>query len=297
VTGRHAATAAGDPRRAGYRDPVSELVGELTGPLAVAGRKPEPAAGAGPKKNYAERFSRALAQLVGDRVRAHFPKARVTPWADGSGQEYIVGGALDRKKTDVGVWDDAAGLILGASIKTYSFRDWIPAKGVVGRYSKNVKRNDMELRDEADVLHRRQPYAVLFALFFLPEDACWDGVTGHSSFAQAVFTLRKRAGRARPDSARYDLFERVFIGLYDEHGHVRFFDVLQAPPRNQPPRDTISLDELVAEMVQEVALRNGGARGDERFAPEDPAWAPPVGSLPAGLVATDEPEEDSALLY
>lgn len=275
--------------------PVSELVGELTGPLSAAGAKPPAAAGAGPKKNYAERLSRALAQLVGDRVRTHFPKARVTPWPDGSGQEYVVGGALDRKKTDVGVWDDAAGLILGASIKTYSFRDWIPAKRVVGRYSKNVKRNDMELRDEADVLHRRQPYAVLFALFFLPEDACWDGVSGHSSFAQVVFTLRKRTGRTSPDSARYDLFERVFVGLYDEHGHVRFFDVAQSPPRNQPPRDTISLDELVGVMVDEVAVRNGGARGDERFAADDPQWTPPPGAVPVADVAevADVSDEDS----
>ena len=278
--------------------PVAELVGELTGPLSAAGAKPPAAAGAGPKKNYAERLSRALAQLVGDRVRTHFPKARVTPWPDGSGQEYVVGGALDRKKTDVGVWDDAAGLILGVSIKTYSFRDWIPARRVVGRYSKNVKRNDMELRDEADVLHRRQPYAVLFALFFLPEDACWDGDRSHSSFAQAVFTLRKRGGRARPDSARYDLFERVFVGLYDEHGHVRFFDVAQAPPRNQPPRDTLSLDELVAVMVDEVSLRNGGARGDERFAADDPEWTPPPGSVPvADAVADAVGEDDGALLY
>jgi len=180
------------------------------------------------KKNWAQRFSNALAMTCADQLRPKYPNARVTPRPDGSGQEFSVGAKVDRKRTDVGVWDDAAGLVAGVSIKTYTFRDTQPATKTrparVGRYVKNVKRNDMELPDEADTLHRRQPYAVLTALFFMNEDASWDGIAGQSSFAHAVFTLRKRTGRAGPD-ARFDLFEQVFIGLFDEAGHVRFFDV------------------------------------------------------------------------
>lgn len=243
------------------------------------------------KKNYAQNLSAELALAIAARLRPHYPKARLTPREDGTGLEFSIGAKLDSKKTDVGVWDDAAGLILGVSIKTYSFRDYHgAAKGKpahLGRYVRNVKRNDMELRDEADVLHRRQPYAVLFALFFLPRDACWDGANGHSSFAHAVFTFRKRSGRSSADAARTDLFEKVFIGLFTDEGAVEFFDVEKAPPRNQPPRDTISLDELVELMRGEVVVRNEGVSPEDRYAPDDPGWTAPPGSLPPDLETED----------
>jgi hypothetical protein len=239
------------------------------------------------KKNYAQNLSAELALLVAGYLRPHYRKARITPREDGTGLEFTVGAKLDSKKTDVGVWDDAAGLILGVSIKTYSFRDYHGAtkkKGAhLGRYVRNVKRNDFELRDEADVLHRRQPYAVLFALFFMPSDACWDGAAGHSSFAHAVFTFRKRAGRRSADAARSDLFERVFVGLFTDAGVVEFFDVEDTPPRNQPPRDTISFAELIDVMRREVTVRNEGVSAEERYAPDDAAWRAPAGSLPTGI--------------
>ena len=146
----------------------------------------------------------------------------------------------------------------------------------------------MELRDEADTLHRRQPYAVLTALFFMNEDACWDGVTGQSSFAHAVFTLRKRTGRSGPD-ARFDLFEQVFIGLFDEAGHVRFFDVTKSPRKNQPPsqQETISLADLIDGIVDAVDLRSTGISRHEQFAEADPHWTVPAGSLPADLEAEE----------
>lgn len=246
------------------------------------------------KKNYAQNLSAELALMVAACLRPHYSKARLTPREDGTGLEFSVGAKLDSKKTDVGVWDDAAGLILGVSIKTYSFRDYHGPKagkpGHLGRYQRNVKRNDMELRDEADVLHRRQPYAVLFALFFMPKDACWDGVSGHSSFAHAVFTFRKRAGRSSADAPRSDLFEKVYIGLFTDDGVVEFFDVEDAPPRNQPPANTITLAQLVEVMRGQVVVRNEGVAPEDRYAPDDPAWAPPAGSLPEGLEA-DEPLE------
>jgi hypothetical protein len=246
------------------------------------------------KKNYAQNLSAELALTVAACLRPHYKKARVTPKEDGTGLEFSIGAKIDSKKTDVGIWDDAAGLILGVSIKTYSFRDFHGATKTkalhLGRYQRNVKRNDMELRDEADVLHRRQPYAVLFGLFFMPRDACWDGVTGHSSFAHAVFTFRKRAGRNSADAPRSDLFEKVYIGLFTDDGRVEFFDVERPPPKNQPPKDTISLAELIEEMRRAVVLRNEGVAPEERYAEDDPGWEPPLESLPAGI-ETDEPLE------
>jgi hypothetical protein len=241
----------------------------------------------GDKKNYAQNLSSELAMMIADCLRPYYTKARLTPRENGTGLEFSIGAKLDSKKTDVGVWDDAAGLILGVSIKTYSFRDYHGPTGKkpahLGRYQRNVKRNDMELRDEADVLHRRQPYAVLFALFFMPRDACWDGVTGHSSFAHAVFTFRKRAGRGSADAARSDLFEKVYVGLFTDDGGVEFFDVESAPPHNQPPTNTITLVRLVDIMRGEVIVRNEGVAPEDRYAPDDATWVVPAGSLPEGL--------------
>lgn len=274
----------------------------LAGPLARAASKSPggvrpPAFGDNRslKKNYAQNLSNELAMMVADCLRPHYPKARITPRPDGSGQEFSIGAKIDAKKTDVGVWDDTAGLILGVSIKTYSFRDYAAATSKVpahlGRYVKNVKRNDMELRDEADILHRRQPYAVLFALFFMPRDSAWDGATGQSSFAHAVFTLRKRTGRSSADSARSDLFEKVYIGLFDDDGTVEFFDVENTPRKNQPPTGTISLADLVTSMRVAVVIRNEGVSPADRYAPDDPAWVAPAGTLPEG-VEIEEPLDD-----
>jgi hypothetical protein len=80
------------------------------------------------KKNWAQRFSNALAVTVADQLRPRYRNARVTPQPDGSKQEFTVGGKVDRKRTDVGVWDDVAGVIAGVSIKTYTFRDTHGAK-------------------------------------------------------------------------------------------------------------------------------------------------------------------------
>jgi hypothetical protein len=153
----------------------------------------------------------------------------------------------------------------------------------------------MELRDEADVLHRRQPFSVLFALFFLPTDAAWDGITGQSSFAHAVFTLRKRTGRDSADSPRFDLFERVFVGLYDaDDGTVGFFDVADAPRKNQPPAATITLDQLIREMLRAVEYRSTGSAEGDQFAPDDKDWQIPPGSLPWSVpaLAADDIETD-----
>jgi hypothetical protein len=251
------------------------------------------------KKNYAQNLSAELALMLAACLKPHYKKARLTPREDGTGLEFTVGAKIDSKRTDVGVWDDAAGLILGVSIKTYSFRDFHgetqskPAH--LGRYSRNIKRNDMELRDEADVLHRRQPYAVLFALFFMPKDASWDGVTGHSSFAHAVFTFRKRTGRAAADATRSDLFEKVYICLFTDDGALEFFDVEDAPPKNQPPARTISLGELVEIMRAEVILRNEGVSEEDRYAADDPAWVPPAGVLPEGLEVEEPLEFEDAI--
>lgn len=212
------------------------------------------------KKNYAERLSRELAKVVADALRGKYP--RITPTSDGREQESPTVGDGGKKRVDVKVWDDRAGLILSVSIKTYSFQDYSPKNDELGRFTKNILRNDHELRAEADVIHRRQPYAVLIGLVFMNEAAAHDasGPKGHSSFVHAVATFRKREGRGGPDDPRFDRFERVFIGLCthtgDDRGAVSFFDTRDTPKRNGLPSRLLSFDDLVDEVVAEVDRRN-----------------------------------------
>ena len=72
------------------------------------------------------------------------------------------------------------------------------------------------------------------------------------------------------EDTRYDLFEKVFIGLYDTDGVVRFFDVDESPPRNGRPSvsQTLSFEEFVAVVHGEVTRRN-------KFAP---TWSEPEDS-------------------
>jgi hypothetical protein len=223
------------------------------------------------KHAYAMGLSRALAVFTARALRPEFPN--VLPTEDDVGHESLTGSAEGTKRLDVKVWDETLGLLLLVSLKTYSFRDWSSKTKKAGRYTKNIQRNGKELKDEADVIHRRQPYAVIVAIMFVPDSVCLDSnpdspseVQGPSSFASIVRRLRVRTGRAiDPDEKRfdrYDLTERLYIGLYrydvPERGALRFFDVMRDPPRNGLPAQsaTLSLDQLVAETRKLVADRN-----------------------------------------
>lgn len=223
------------------------------------------------KHAYASRLSRALAVLVSSALRPHYPN--IIPTEDDVGHESATGSASGRKRLDVKVWDDRLGLELLVSIKTYSFRDWSSRTQAAGRYTKNVQRNGMELKDEADVIHRRQPYSVMVALFFLPIDACDDGDPttsadrGASSFASIVRRLRLRQGRSIDPGERsfdrFDLAEKLYVGLYeysdiDSRGWLRFFDVADNPPRTgRPSEGTLrTLEGLASEIKALVGQRN-----------------------------------------
>lgn len=212
----------------------------------------------GDKKNYAERLSRNLATLFANLLRNGFPQ--ITPDESGGRQEAPARSAKGTKKLDINYSTPELGLGLGVSIKTLNFPD---AKSE--RYTKNFTARDNELRAEALDYHERQPWAVLVALVFIPVDACDDyklrsGPRTSSSFGKAVSVFRQRAGRKNPtDSGQ--LFERVFVGLYaisddDEPWDVRFFDVMQAPPRSGRPSNALSLEEVVSEIVRTYDARN-----------------------------------------
>lgn len=204
------------------------------------------------KKNYAERFSRELAQYFADALRSALPG--ILPDPDGRGHESLARASKKPKKLDVNYSNPEIGLGLGISIKTLNFRDQ-----KTQRYTKNYTRVDNEWRAEASDYHERQPYAVMIGVLFLPEDATEDGKQSPSSFGQAINVFRHRADRRFP-ADRSELFERIFIGLYanDEQrlGEVGFFDVMHDPPRHGPPTKLLSFEELVATIITIYDTRN-----------------------------------------
>ncbi|MCG3136162.1 MAG: hypothetical protein HMLKMBBP_04002 [Planctomycetes bacterium] len=202
-------------------------------------------------KNYAERLSTAVAQAFANSLRRSFKG--VLPSADGAGRESLTRGEKGMKRLDVNYSNTLHGLGFGVSIKTINKPD-----PKTGNFRKNFTRVDGELRAEATDHHRRQPYAVLVAVILLPEAACRDGSGERaSSFGQAVRHFRPRNHRVEP-SDEADTFERVFVGVYADDGHVSFIDVNDAPPRHGPPHGASarSFAQVVDEIDAEYRRRN-----------------------------------------
>lgn len=265
--------------------------------------RPDPYANREPKKAYSERLSNRIAVLVANRLRSTEQfKGEILPSPSGGGREKpIPAGSFNKpKKTDVN-FSTLSGLELLVSIKTLGFRDVVSNKGTgertLGRYTKNMVRNDHELRAEAMDFHERYPYAVLAALFFIPRDACEDGELDKSSFAHAVMTFRARAGRQRPDEPA-QMFELFYIGLYDwqgEHrGRVEFFDVMDAPPKRGIPSRLVGLDEVVRRIVAMYGLRNRLYIPWEEDARRSgmPELSTPPDEAASATEAAGEPEEE-----
>ena len=195
--------------------------------LAEAGVDPEVAASVdaerAAKKNYAQRLSEAVAQKTADGLRPKFKG--ILPDESGGGRESNVHGAAGLKRIDVNYMTPQMGLGLAVSIKTCNFAD-----SGSGRFTKNLRRIDGELRAEAEDVHARQPYAVLAGIILMPREATMDGSKGVSSAGHAKDVFRRRAGRKVHDDA-VTLFERLFIGIYEtdvaSFGAVEFFDVLK----------------------------------------------------------------------
>lgn len=204
------------------------------------------------KKNYAEVLSRSIAEKFANALRKDF--SGILPDEHGKGHESTARASKRAKKLDVNYSNPYIGLGLGISIKTLNFRD--PKSQ---RYTKNFTRIDNEWRAEASDYHERQPYAVMIGILFLPLDSVEDSKGTHSSFAGAVSIFRHRSGRQGP-SNRTELFERLFIGLYETaseyRGAVRFFDVSKAPPRAGIPSKTLDFFEVIQSVRSDYDRRN-----------------------------------------
>jgi hypothetical protein len=201
--------------------------------------RPDRSDAAATKILYAVRFADKMAEIIAADLSPRMKGIRATTKRE-------AGAVSGAKQLDVNFSTPQLGLALGISLKSVHIREATGAE----RYTHNMKRNEEELRIEASGYHKRQPYAVMVGVLFLPFDSCDDarGGTTSSSFGSWVRKLRPYCGRDEPDDDP-DRFEKLFVGLYDiGASDLRFFDVESDPPRNGRPA-------MEGELV-----RNGRAR-------------------------------------
>ncbi len=214
------------------------------------------------KKNWSNRFADACAVMVADELRRHprLGRFEVRPYSDGSGTEALTFVAAGKtKRVDVIVATLASGLQMGFSLKGLNFPD------VGGNYTKNLTGRTYELLDEVGAIHEYQSAAFMVGLYFLPLLATSDKLRAPSSFAKTVAHLRARSGRIDYSLAsQLRKCDAAAVALYacghpDEpvpRGVVRYFDVMNAPPRRGLPRvgTTLDLEGLVARFASQQAM-------------------------------------------
>jgi hypothetical protein len=218
MTRRNKTTAKKGPSRSG-----AEIIAKV---LKMAEPRPQMHDKQGDKIKYAVRFADAMAAEMAADLRPRFRDISATTKRE-------AGAAGGKKQLDVNFSTPSSGLALGMSLKSVHLRD----VGSGHKYGHNKKRNTEELLVEVTGYHRRQPYAVLVGVLFLPFDSCTDGRKGNpSSFGSWVRHLRPHVGRVEPEDD-IGLFEKIYVALYEPDGSdLRFFDVETDPPKNSKPR-------------------------------------------------------------
>lgn len=204
----------------------SEGRAALTEVLTACEPRPNPTDNSTAKILYAVRFADKMAEVLARDLSPKMKGIRATTKREAAA-------VTGKKQIDVNFSTPDLGLALGISLKSVHIREATSSQ----RYTHNMKRNEEELRIEASGYHRRQPYAVLVGLLFLPFDSCDDARRGStsSSFGSWVRKLRPYSGRSGP-SDDTDRFEKIFIGLYEpDSTDLRLFDVDMDPPKNGRP--------------------------------------------------------------
>jgi hypothetical protein len=202
--------------------------------------------GRGEKKNFAQRFSTSLAMKIANALRPRF--SGIQPSADGKGHESLSRSKSGLKKIDVNYSTQQGGLELAISIKTMNFKD-----EDTGRYTKNTRRIDGELRAEAEDVHHRQPYAVVAGYLFLPWECAYDG-RDVSSLKHNAQVLDARSGRAelKNDLTRAEL---AYVVLYKDDGENVVFRP-EAAPNAGIPAMTMTITQSLEEVVDFHRRRN-----------------------------------------
>ncbi|MEO9135252.1 MAG: hypothetical protein ABI316_01460, partial [Casimicrobiaceae bacterium] len=138
-------------------DPKGRLV--IAAVLLASNPRPNPGDTAHVKIQYAVRFADKMAEMIARDLAPNMSGIRATTKREASS-------VAGRKQIDVNFSTLDLGLALGVSLKSVHIREATSAQ----RYTHNMKRNEEELRVEASGYHRRQPYAVIVGVLFLPFD-------------------------------------------------------------------------------------------------------------------------------
>lgn len=224
--------------------------------LLVAGIKslgPRPADDAhqGAKNPWVSKLSNILAVAFAAELRRR-GMVEARPMGDGelggvSGAERRLAGGLGAKKVDVTWATEESGLMFAASVKTIMYRD-----AQSRAYQKNLinRRNDLLM--EAVTLHRRFPYAVVTAFFFLDIGAASDGTDRRKSTFENVFP-RFRLFTGREDPAdREEQFEGLYVILLDANAFNPSFTCYEV----SDPTTPVELSAVLDRMVDLTAERN-----------------------------------------
>lgn len=164
-----------------------------------------------------------------------------------TGAERRMDGGLGAKKVDVTWSTEESGLLLALSIKTINFQDQRTKN-----YQKNLTNRRNDTLYESTTLHRRFPFAVLGAFFFLDKGAKNDG-TGkrESTFLNAHRRLKMFTGRSDP-AGRPEQYERIYIVVVDASPSAVTYEAYQAGN----PIQQISLEDAFNELLQMIAERS-----------------------------------------
>jgi hypothetical protein len=214
--------------------------------LKASGRRPHRSDAVGIKNQYAVRFADHMATRIAADLSDRLGDIEATTKRN-------AGSVRGKKQLDINFSTPQLGLALGISLKSVHLRD---VKGAE-RYTHNMKRNEEELRIEASGYHKRQPYAVMVGVLFLPFDSTDDGKKDNpSSFGSWVRHLRPYAGRDEPED-EIDRFEKIYIALYEPDGtDLGFFDVQKDPPKNGRPSQLLDYGEFLDAVYREYLWRN-----------------------------------------
>ena len=237
------------------------------------------------------------------------PGFQITPDASGGNQEFFTPlGYKKGKRIDVVVSRELVGLQIGVSLKGLNFRD-----GTAGNFDKNLTGRLYELRDEVSTVHDYLPRAFMAGLFFLPAAACFDKITGNSSFAHTVAQLRSRSGRLDPSiPAQNWKCDFATVGLYGsgepdevesklQRGIIRYFPLIDAkgspthPPRRGLPvlSSTVTLNELLRMMVSQALSQTAAGTSFAEAADDSVSWLVVDKETPEVDVGDDSPDDDA----
>lgn len=229
---------------------VSRVDDFLREALKTVPQKPPDSVAQAAKKRYSEQLSQVIAAAFASELRARGMRAArpAPPGEVGlSGAERRLAGGIGAKRVDVSWATEEAGLLLGISVKTISFRD-IRTRN----FQKNLTNRRGDMLIEAVTLHRRFPYAVLGGFLFLDWEAQNDGTDRRpSTFQNAHQRLRIFTGRNDP-AGRDEQWERLYVLALDANQFQPRWLAHEVGRPNEP----LQLEQAFDQLVELVAERN-----------------------------------------